>query len=80
MKDNERYLILEADNVSSDIFVNFVCKTKRDAARCLKNSLKEVLSCYDSSEIDYVETSSDGYSVMLYNGDYFYGQIKKISI
>lgn len=77
-KSKYQYIVLQADNVSSDIEIVGVFKTKKDAVKCLKAELKDTLSCYNKERLDYVESDDEGYSILLRNGDFFYAQVRKM--
>ena len=77
-KSKYQYIVLQADNVSSDIEIAGVFKTKKDAVKCLKAELKDTLSCYNKERLDYVESDDEGYSILLRNGDFFYAQVRKM--
>jgi hypothetical protein len=77
-KSKYQYIVLQADNVSSDIEIAGVFNAKKDAIKCLNTELKDALSCYDKEDLDYVESDNEGYSIFLRNGDLFYAQVRKI--
>ena len=73
----KRFVILEADNVGTDIYMSKIYRSKDAAKRDLKNAYHRIVDEPDC-DIETMSCNDDEYKVLLVNGDFLYGRIKEI--
>ena len=73
----KRYMILEADNVGTDIYMSKIYRSKDAAKKELKNSYHRIVDEPDC-DIETMSCDDEKYKVLLVNGDFLYGRIKEI--
>ena len=73
----KRFVILEADNVGTDIYMSKIYRSKDAAKRDLKNAYHRIVDEPDC-DIETMSCNDEEYKVLLVNGDFLYGRIKEI--
>lgn len=73
----KRFVILEADNVGTDIYMSKIYRSKDAAKKELKNSYHRIVDEPDC-DIETMSCDDEKYKVLLVNGDFLYGRIKEI--
>ena len=76
MKKNDFFIVLNADNVSTDINEFGVFAERQEAQKTLTEVYKDCLACFDKCEIESTKKTTSRYEILLYNGDFYYGTIK----
>lgn len=73
----KRFVILEADNVGTDLYMSKIYRSKDAAKRDLKNAYHRIVDEPDC-DIETMSCNDEEYKVLLVNGDFLYGRIKEI--
>ena len=82
MSSNTMYVVLEADNIASEISLHGPYATKDEARYVMRKHFRTQRTEFKLEERVVEESSlaAASYNILLRDGDYFYGQIKEISV
>lgn len=73
----KKYVIIEADNVGTDISVSKIYRSRYTAEKELENAYHGIVD-EPEHDIEYLSCDKEAYKVMFENGDFLYGRIKEI--
>jgi hypothetical protein len=74
------WLVLEANNCETDIFVSDPFYSKEDAIKHLNEVYEEILDNIGEDAVDTVFHNDTAYSIMTYGSDYYYGVVRSIEV
>ena len=69
------YVVLSADNVSTDITSGGVFANLCAAEKALTQTFRDYKDCFDKCEIESFSKKNRSYEILLRSGDFFFGKI-----
>ena len=76
----KKYIAIEADNLSFDLFASKVFDTDDEASQILYKSYQEILEDNEWNGRDVAECTKRYYQIIFTNGDTYYGQVREIEV
>ena len=82
MSSKTMYVVLEADNIASDISLHGPYATKDEARYVMRKHFRTQRTEIKLEErvVEESRLTAASYRILLRDGDYFYGQIKEITV
>jgi F420-0:gamma-glutamyl ligase-like protein len=74
------WLVLEANNCESDIFISEPFYSAEAATKHLKEVYEEIMDSIGEDGVDLVSHNDTAYSILTYGSDYYYGVVRSIDI
>lgn len=74
------WVVLEANNCETDIFISDPLYSEESAIRYLNEVYEEIIDNVGDDAVDTVFHNSTAYSIMTYANDYYYGVVRSIDI
>jgi ABC-type Fe3+ transport system substrate-binding protein len=74
------WVVLEASNIDSDIFISDPFYSEEQAQKHLIKRYEEYVSELDEDKIDLVRHTNNAYSILTYGSDYYYGVVHSINV
>lgn len=74
------WVVLEANNCETDIFISEPFYSEEQAQKHLNEVYEEILNNIGEDVVDTVFHDKTAYSIMTYGSDYYYGVVRSINV